>query len=72
MVWKNGSSLETFGGSHNNIYTSPSPTANAAILDVGQKAMVAIQPDNFGGIAADAGCELTVRLDSHTGASSSF
>jgi hypothetical protein len=71
-VWNNWSNLETTGGSANNVYTSMSPTANAVILDVGMIALFAIQPTNFASIANDAGCALTVRLDSHTGASSPF
>ena len=72
MVWNNWSNLETTGGSANNVYTSMSPTANAVILDVGVTAVFAIQPTNFASIANDAGCALTVRLDSHTGTSSPF
>lgn len=71
-VWNNWSDLETTGGSANNVYTSMSPTAGAVILDVGQTVAFAIQPTNFASIATDAGCALTVRLDSHTGASSPF
>lgn len=68
MVWNNWSSLETTAGTHSNIYASMSPTAGPVILDVGQVAAFAIQPNNFAGTAFDAGCELTVRMDSHTGA----
>ncbi|MFO1310515.1 MAG: hypothetical protein U1F41_00465 [Burkholderiales bacterium] len=71
-TWSNWSSLQVTAGTHTNIYGAMSPTAAPVILAVGDNVSFAIQPNNFAGTTTDAGCELTVRMDSHTGASSPF
>jgi hypothetical protein len=70
MVWNNWTVTESMGSSNSSSFTSLSPTANAQILDVGQIALFAILPVPSGGSVTVAGCELTVRMDSHTGAAS--
>jgi hypothetical protein len=71
-VWNDWTSVDSVGSASGNGFTSLSPTANALILDVGQTALFAILPVAFGGTVSAAGCELTVRMDSHTGAASPY
>jgi len=72
ITWNNWSSVQSFGGSANNVYTTLAPTANPITVNAGSQLTFAILPGNFGGTAFNAGCELTVRIDSHTGTSSPF
>lgn len=71
-TFNNWSFLETTAGTHSGIYASMSPTGGPLLLDVGQTVVFAIQPNNFAGTTFDAACELMVRMDSRTGASTPF
>jgi hypothetical protein len=72
MAWNSWTSIDSVGSANGNSFTSLSPTANAVILDVGQIALFALLPVAFGGTVTAAGCELTIRMDSHTGAVSPY
>jgi hypothetical protein len=67
-----GISWQPFGGSISratnpaNGFASQSPVAGALLLQPGQSVVFGIGVS--GGSISDAGCELTVRLDSHSGA----
>ena len=67
-VWNDWSSVHAGFGAQSVAYGTISPTANPMVLNVGQSLQFAIQPNKLLGAADDAGCQLAVRMDSHTGA----
>ena len=72
-TWLNWSSIPSTGGSANNVWSTLAPTANAVTVNAGSQLTFAINTGVLGGaVAVNATCELTVRIDSHTGSSAPF
>jgi hypothetical protein len=70
-TWNSFGDFITSAGNVPNAYMSQTPVAAPLFLSPGQSAMFGIQTSG-GATTTDAGCEMTVRLDSHTGAGSPY
>ncbi len=73
--WNGFGAFFTLAGNPANAYATQSPVAGPLILQPGASVRFGLQTGYFGSTpltTTDAGCELTARLDSHTGASSPY
>ena len=73
-TWNSFSDFYTLATNVPNGFITQSPVAKGVVLNVGASVIFGIRSGEFGGAptVGDSGCSITVRLDSHTGASSPF
>ena len=69
-TWSDFSNFVTFTANVAGQYASQSPVAQPRVFQPGDSVQFGVRV--AGSSTTDAGCELTVRLDSHTGTSSPF
>lgn len=72
VAWLDFSAVQAFAGNVAGSTASQSPAARPRVLPPQQNVLFGIRVDTPSATLSDAGCELAVRLDSHTGASGAF
>ncbi len=73
-TWNNFGAVSTRAANPANAFATQSPVAGPLILQPGASVRFGLQSGFFGSAltTTDAGCEMTARLDSHTGVSSPY
>jgi hypothetical protein len=72
VTWADFSGVPTFAANVAGSTVSQSPAARPLLLPPETSVLFGIRVDTPSATLSDAGCELAVRLDSHTGASGAF